>query len=1018
MASPAVALANGVPSPSPMHLDANPNANPDLSPSITATTKRKRDSTDDGDKQENSSNGANTNNASTPALKTDWSEQTPSSTLIEISNDAVRDYYTLLERLDTTPSLLKRPLPQEDPNDEPQAKRQKSVDSKAAPSIADKVAQQEYHDVNSFLSDMKQAVDDQLTELQHAAKGEDASSADSAIARVLEFKKKVHGIFERELSYSAKEAEAHKVLELLGSNDDLQSNASGNIILSVYGDAPKSRMLFSSLQQPTDGTDTGFRPLREIGLPNGIKVAKAIPYSFPNAIEKDKKSKTLGELFPAPRNLPSLPPPKAPKSTTKGLHVGWHRPELTEKSKYRAGSYSSHGLSTGKWLDYSSAAPSSQSMTKERERALSLAGNKPSSLELEATELESLFRGAFSSFAPSKDDSAAMVSSELISHTLWWQKVGQRSYDRLIGADGADANKEESEHMGVDEVEEIDEELIQRAIDNWDETVVDPTLEELCCPRKSDEEKDVDDILQDVSDMIQTLISYQRNRNLTLPTASSQSRYAADPSHSDMLTNGSPVQPGEEEMATYEALKAQLALVINMLPPYAVARVNSDKLEELDISMKLEIRTEEYQGIMEEDNGAARSRTAVAQSTAPPPNPRPVSHRSSSSSSTVNQYGQQYHPNAARGPVPTPPFYPSSTPVRPPQSSVTRVPQTMPPAYQQRPPSNAGGYRPPSGYNTSYTPQYSKPAPPYSQQPSFTSTPTQSRPPTYTNHTGQNKYVPGYHNMGRLGNQPPQQPRYQASYQAPHTQPPQYNHQNYQAQQSPAPPPSQINYGPFTNGVGAMPPRTTPAPQHTHYQQPHSPHVPPQQVYHTAGTPSRQPSYGGQPQMNNQSRPYYPPAGTHVPPVQNNQMANQHYNPTQPGQSPGQASFQTSLNTQQVQQAMDQAQARFNAQQTAQKPTEYISHSVGGYGQGAPSGGFPGAPVGLGGIGLGSDPSRMASARTGKPFGNNYSQSSPNLNGRVGSPAAPNAPPPMNGSPAPVAPMDNSTQVTSDGQVA
>ncbi|KAG4217842.1 hypothetical protein PC116_g33678, partial [Phytophthora cactorum] len=189
--------------------------------------------------------------------------------------------------------------------------------------------------------------------------------------------------------------------------------------------------------------------------------------------------------------------------------------------------------------------------------------------------------------------------------------------------------------------------------------MIDPSLEQACCPKKPDEEKDVDDILQDVSDMIQTLVSYQKNRNLTLPSASSQSRYAADPSHSDMLTNGTPVQPGEEETATYQALKAQLALVIQMLPPYAVARLNSDKLEELNISTKIEVRTDEYQGLMEEDEVAARARAAQA-----PVNPRPVTHRSSSSSSNM-QYSQQYHPN--RAPMPNPPFYGPQTPIRPPQ---------------------------------------------------------------------------------------------------------------------------------------------------------------------------------------------------------------------------------------------------------------------------------------------------------------------------------------------------------------
>ena len=451
--------------------------------------------------------------------------------------------------------------------------------------------------------------------------------------------------------------------------------------------------------------------------------------------------------------------------------------------------------------------------------------------------------------------------------------------------------------MQVDPRDEIDETIIQQAIDNWDDSLIDPSLEEACCPRKPDEEKDTDDILQDVTDMIQTLISYQRNRNLTLPTSSSQSRYGSDPAHSDMLTNGTQVQPGEEEAATYEALKAQLLLVIQMLPPYAVARLNSDKLEELNISTKMTIHTDEYQGTMEEDEAAARTR--AAQTAAAAVNTRPASHRSSSSSSSM-QYGQQYHQTPNRAPAGTPQYYPNQTPIRPPQPAVQRGSQTVPPNYQQRPTPNTG-YRPPNAYqNTGYTQQYTKPASGYSQ-PSYSSTPTQNR--MYS--TPNSKYVPGYNNLGHLGNASSQQTRFQAyNPHPPNTQPPpQYSHQSYQTHQSPAPTPSHPPYGHYANGTTPMPPRTTASP-HIHHQQPHSPHVPPQaQGYHPAGTPSRQPSYSGSHMVNNSPRPYYPPATTHVPPpMQNHQMPNQHHNANQQHPASG-PSFQTSLSTHQVQQA-------------------------------------------------------------------------------------------------------------------
>ncbi|KAI1139148.1 hypothetical protein F5Y05DRAFT_339902 [Hypoxylon sp. FL0543] len=989
MASPAMALSNGVPAPvqlSSNNANANSNANAaatanspntasdsdvNTAQSIANTSiKRKRESTDFGDQPPN---GLNINRI-TPTSTNSF----PPSNATKVDQPTIRNYFEVLQRFDPTPSVLKRPLPDpEDASDEPQAKRKKPDNGPPRLSIADKVAQERYGDLDSIVIDIKTSISEQIEELRDVQPGQDPRSNDEAIAKIIDFKRQASGIFSREMAYPDK-TDVPQVLRELDAISDLQSNAGGNIVLTVNGEQMRGKPLYSSLQQPvpkSDGTGVAIRPLREGGLPNGVKTARAIPYSFPSAVEKDKKAKTLGELFPAPRNLPSLQPPKAPKSTTKGVQVGWHRPELTEKSKYRAGSYFSQNISAGRWLDYSNAAPPSQIMTKQRERALSLAGNKPSSSDLEMSEMEALFRGAFSSFAPSKDDSAAMISSGLISHTMWWQKVGKRSFDRLIESELPEEVSDDADKTITAPVEEVDEDLIKEALDKWDETMVDPSLEAACCPKKSDEEKDVDDILQDVSDMIQTLISYQKNRNLTLPSASSQSRYAADPTHNDMLTNGTPVQPGEEEMATYQALKAQLALVIQSLPPYAVARLNSDKLDELNISTKIEVRTDEYQGLMEEDEAAARARAAQAATV----NPRPVPHRSSSSSNNL-QYGQPYHTN--RAPMPNPQYYGPQTPVRPPQPPVQRPPQTMPPAYSHRPPSNPG-YRPPNQYpNTGFSHQFAKQPQPYSQAGPYGGTPTQARPPYQP--------VPGYPNMANpnMGSATPQA---RFSPYPPNTQPSNYHHQQpYQAQPqahqlqgTPSHPP----YGTYTNGAAAVPQRTA---------SPHVPHPPPQHQplphhpgYNTAGAPVRQPPYGNQPNVTNDpSRRFYPPAGSPTIP---NSQPNQLGQPTQNPQSSGNQ-FQTSLSSVQVQQAMDQAKARFDATKSAQKTNEGIRNAMSGQGQGQ-----VGAPVGLGGIGLGGDPARLAAARAGLP---NFSTSSQSPKPQINSPRLTTAPPAVNGSPA------------------
>ena len=48
------------------------------------------------------------------------------------------------------------------------------------------------------------------------------------------------------------------------------------------------------------------------------------------------------------------------------------------------------------------------------------------------TEMESLFRTAFSTFAPCKDDSGAVVPST-VAGRMWWQQKGQRRPPASIG---------------------------------------------------------------------------------------------------------------------------------------------------------------------------------------------------------------------------------------------------------------------------------------------------------------------------------------------------------------------------------------------------------------------------------------------------------------------------------------------------------------------------------------------------------------------------------------------------------
>ncbi|KAK1831284.1 hypothetical protein QBC39DRAFT_96980 [Podospora conica] len=901
---------------------------PESPASVNSSTKRKRDASDDGIPDPD----RNPRGALKPLVN---GVHKPRD-----EKPLIRDLFDALKTIEPpSTALLKRPLPDPSHEGEPSTKKPKSDDDTKPTTIADKISDDAYADVEELFHDLNQVTKARLQELEAVAPGAHPSSNDDAIAKVVNFKGKAYELWRREIAYPNVPRVSTKL-----SLRDAPTSASGGVVLTMTGAAPTPRPLFTSLQH-TSGPDGTLKTIPVDKLPHGVTMTRILPEATAGS-EKNGRSLTLGELFPSPRNLPPLQPPKAPKNTTKGNVLGFYNPELTEKSKYRSGTYFSQPLSAGHWLDYSHATPTTHAKTKQRERAQSLAGHKPSSTELEMSEMEALFRGAFSSFAPSKDDSAAMISSRQVGR-VWWTRVGHRNFDKLVEAEIAEDNEEGDVFdpaIGAD----FDEERVKEIIDTWDDDMVDPSLEEVL-GKKSDEESDIDTLLDEISDLIDTLASYQRNRNLALPT--SQDRYSADPVNGDMLRNGSlSHQPSEEEMLTYETLKAQLTLIIKGLPPYAVARLNSDKLAELAVSTKIEIRTDEYKGVMEEDEPARLARQA-AQAAAS--NTQRQQHRVSNAGAP-NQYPVQQYPGH---------FAPNPRPI----ANAQHFPQTpvrpqVPPPYQQRPPSTvpipqpqytshqrpqpATQYRP-----QTFAPQLAKAQTPYghSNMQPYNATPTQ---PRMQQHPGNymapapgpaNRYPPGYQGGYQQPHQQPHQPIHPQ-----HMQIPQHQNNMQHSGHSPRPiqaqhvqmaphpqqhmqhPPSQP-YSPYANGQQlprTMSPQVAPAHGYNHTPTPPQQH---QQLRQGSyGSPAMQPG-------SMQQRPYG--GGTPQP----NQMQ-------QGGRPSGLTGYATVMPEGQHRQIMEQARARAEAENRA------MGH-MGKVAQGEISG--------LAGIGLGGtyDVNKIAAAK-------------------------------------------------------
>lgn len=849
---------------------------------------------------------------------------------------------------DTTPSILKRPLPEPSTADEPQSKRQKSDDDGSKPlCIEDKVNQDAYRFLDQLVVDLKQVIEDHADEMRSAESTDSEKFDDKAAIQLNRLKEKALEMHNREMSYPENASSA----ALNGSatlDDMVQKPAGDNTVLTIFGQAPQGRHLFSSLPKRNAG-DGAVKPLPDVQLPPGMSMTTVLPSSV---LQKPSLTPTLGELFPSPASLPALEAPKTSKTTTKSKVLGFYHPELADRSTYRHDkeSYFYKELTTGVWLDYSNATPSNKNKDRQRERTLSLAGQKPSSVDVEITEMEALFRGAFSSFAPEKDDSGAVISSGEVGR-VWYQRQGYRYIQQMIEAELSEENTEVDGVL----ITPTEEEEIAKAVENWDESLVDPNLFDEAQSKKSEHEKEVDDTLQEVSDLIETLASYQRNRHLTLPT--SQNRGSTDPAKADMLNGTLAQEPSDEERETYQMLKDQLAVIISSLPPYAVARLNSDKLEELNVSTKIEVRSDVYKGVMEEDETSARIRHQQAQAAQAAQTPRQPQRTPSYHNGTPYQSGQQYNrqfqmPNQT--PVPVPNHYqqsPVRTQIPPSYQRQVSAPMTGMQAQQQRPPSQP--FARPNGWNAQ---QPMQPLRGYG---------TPGAVPPYQGIPGQQRVASGYQ-QNSPGGTPAQ---FQQGYRG-------YNPQQAQPGMQPQYQQQTGNVPPHMNGVGQIPTRTM-SPQVSQFPnaQSYSPRpgqqpMPQARPYGTPGQP------GGHPA----GIPRFPSNGVHVSPQQ---------------QSPASAWTGQMTPEQRYQYQQQQRMQALGKANSFNEKMQQNHHAAAGNHHGV---------AGLGGIGIGGPPvdyQKLAHMRANMSGGVGQSSPSPRMPGSAPSPAGMNGMPQHVPSPSP-----------------
>ncbi|KAH8819504.1 hypothetical protein F5884DRAFT_717897 [Xylogone sp. PMI_703] len=671
--------------------------------SLTPSAKRKRD--DSLDEHGHTNGVANTKPAMSGMSK-------------EESQILVRDLVDVLKGYDTSPSVLSHQLPEHSSSTEPHTKRQKSEPPTEESSILERCSADTYTSIDDALRDIDAAVSDIFESLKlpnGAAQYAPLPATKIELSmRLAAFKKKAHELVQNEKT-------ARETRDASGTNGTMRtaiyngglgsgaftrvnaSSADNKFVLTLFGHSVgTAKQMFSSLQIPKkiDGEDV-YGPLREIALPNGITTTQVVPIRSTGLSSDKKRVQTLGEAFSAPPL--SLPIPKPSKAaTTRSSTVGWYHPAAPEPVLSRNASYFRQPISTGQWLDYSNATPPHSGKKRSRERTMSFsAGKNPHSesdkAEIEAAKLDALFRGAYSGFAPTKDDSAAIAPEGIVSR-IWWQQSGEKNFERLVkSSENLDSDMSEiSESAADNEMEEF-----QKMVEEWGPEVIDPNLEDSeVATEKTIQEKEVDEILDEISGLIETLHSYQRIRHLSL---NAPNRLLSAP---DMKNIGTPTIPSESELMTYEILKSQLVLMISSLPPYAVAKLNSDQLSELSISTKLEIHLDDFKGVMEEDEATRRAKNAALNAATSTTRQAPPSSLSRTSSAALygNQYSQSPRPTGSHQ------YYGSAqTPLRQPTANLQRPPSASPMPYGgQRTPS-ATPYRPTAYSTPTYPHQSSRP---------------------------------------------------------------------------------------------------------------------------------------------------------------------------------------------------------------------------------------------------------------------------------------------------------------------
>jgi hypothetical protein len=700
--------------------------------------------------------------ASAHKRKRDDDEPQPANHVAETNStnesaQTQRDILDILKQYDTTPSFLQHEA-SDDSNAQPPSQKKARLDSSSKASISSKLSQAWYTSLDGLKADAARVSKDIETSLRAKAREREGINGGrlsveelKQIQRAKAFEQLVRDVVAKENQYEAihhvKDVKKESAGMLNGvKTEPGTTNKGTGTVLTLFGNAPTPKQLFSSMQNaPAPVLNGAVRtelPVEEMSLPNGLTATKVMLAP----VDEGKKAPTFEEAFPPPYNLPTLHPPKSHKrSSTRDTTITWEFKDPIHRGNKKGG-YTVQPLTDGSWLGYGGVDPSSaKEKRRQRERALSSGAesvkeppSKAASEEEEKRYEEALFKRAYSSFAPSYDNAKAIIPAQTKAN-IWWQKVGEKRCEETFALDPALVSEQpidpvEANKQNAQELPETEEEFGK---------IVDELLEhdeEMADAEAVNSKTNVEHVMHEISELLETLASHQRIRNATLPSSTSASRTPISPSPTLASRLGKPDEPAEDEVSTYQALRRELAYLILKLPPYAVAKLDGEQLADLGVSRLIPFEMKDRKGTLEEDQVARLAKYTAMQTAAG------IATLTRGSSASAQHYNTTAQRTPAIG-----------------QAANTRYGQSTQFGSARPTPGQPQFQRSTRGQSQYGTPSATAPRPGYGQQPNqYTRPGAPQQAPSYGQTNGQQYYRPqqpagGYGGYSQYNHQTPQQ---------------------------------------------------------------------------------------------------------------------------------------------------------------------------------------------------------------------------------------------------------------------